>query len=113
MRIGDYSFGRIVVDGETYTSDIIVFPGRVKPDWWRREGHRLALEDLKEVLESPCRLLVVGTGRDGVMKVPGEVVAGLEKRGIEVRIERTPAAVALYNRLSPRGDAAAALHLTC
>jgi hypothetical protein len=45
-RLEDYSFGRIVVDGEEQTRDLIVLPHRVLTNWWRREGHSLAVEDL-------------------------------------------------------------------
>jgi hypothetical protein len=34
----DYSFGRIVVDGEEKTRDLIVTPDRVVTNWWRREA---------------------------------------------------------------------------
>src|SRR5918994_662614 len=37
-RLEDYSFGRIVVDGEEQTRDLIVLPHRVLTNWWRREG---------------------------------------------------------------------------
>jgi len=33
MHISDYRFGRIVIDGKTYTSDVIVYPDRVDPSW--------------------------------------------------------------------------------
>jgi hypothetical protein len=39
-RLEDYSFGRIVVDGEEQTRDLIVTPDRVVTNWWRREGLR-------------------------------------------------------------------------
>ena len=48
-RLEDYSFGRLVVDGEEQTNDVIVLPGRVVTNWWRKEGHSLAMEDLAEV----------------------------------------------------------------
>ncbi len=37
MRIDHYVFGKMVVDGKTYTSDLIVYPDRVDPSWWRPE----------------------------------------------------------------------------
>jgi hypothetical protein len=46
MMITSYDFGHIIIDGKRYTSDLIVFPDRVKVGWWRKEGHRLQLEDL-------------------------------------------------------------------
>ena len=113
MRISHYSFGRIVVDGVTYNSDVIIYPGRVDSDWWRGEGHLLVLEDLKQVLESPCGILVIGTGHDEMMKVAPGLKKDLEKRGIEVRVVSTPAAVKIFNDLSSSGAAVAALHLTC
>ncbi|RLI30667.1 hypothetical protein DRO48_02760, partial [Candidatus Bathyarchaeota archaeon] len=42
-----YGFGYIVVDGKRYTSDVIIFPDRVMDGWWRKEGHRLYVDDLK------------------------------------------------------------------
>ena len=48
-RLENYSFGRIVVDGEEQTRDLIALPHRVFTNWWRREGHSLAIEDFSEV----------------------------------------------------------------
>jgi hypothetical protein len=48
-RLEDYSFGRIVVDGDEHTRDLIVLPDRVVANWWRREGHSLVIEDLEQV----------------------------------------------------------------
>jgi hypothetical protein len=42
-----YRFGRLTVDGHEHTRDLIVLPDRVVADWWRREGHSLAIEDLE------------------------------------------------------------------
>lgn len=50
-RLEDYSFGRLTVDGDEHTRDLIVLPRRVVANWWRREGHSLVLEDLEEVLD--------------------------------------------------------------
>ncbi len=47
MRITLYDFGKIVVDGETHTRDVIIHPGRVEGSWWRKEGHRLQVDDLE------------------------------------------------------------------
>jgi hypothetical protein len=41
-RIEGYSFGRVVVDGEEQTRDVIVLPDRVVTNWWRQDGHALA-----------------------------------------------------------------------
>ncbi|RLG50612.1 MAG: hypothetical protein DRN96_07280 [Thermoproteota archaeon] len=112
--IDSYSFGKVVVAGRTYTSDVIVYPDRVREGWWRREGHSLCLEDLKEVLEWRPDVLVVGTGAYGAMKVPESVVEAIESLGIRFVAKPTREAVEEFNRLLKSGvKAAAALHLTC
>ena len=67
-RLEGYSFGRIVGDGEEHTRDLIVLPGRVVPDWWRREGHSLAMEDLDEVRDELPERLILGCGAHGQLR---------------------------------------------
>jgi hypothetical protein len=111
-RLDDYSFGRLVVDGEEETRDVIVLPDRVVRNWWRRDGHALVLEDLEAVLdELPARLLV-GTGAQGRMRPDPEALLQLSERGIEVEVLPTDDAVRRYGALNP-AETAAALHLTC
>lgn len=40
MNIAGYRFGRIDIDGRTYTSDVIITPERVIDSWWRQRGMR-------------------------------------------------------------------------
>ena len=113
-RIEHYEFGRIVIDGKSYSSDVIVYPERVDADWWREEGHRLSPVDLWEVVQFKPEILVVGTGYSGVMDVPQETLDYLRKQGIQVVVQRTSSAWKTYNRLAAEGrKVVAALHLTC
>jgi hypothetical protein len=111
-RLEDYSFGRIVVDGEEHTRDLIVLPERVVPDWWRREGHSLALEDLDEVEDELPERLILGCGAHGQLRPPAAVIEALERRGITVEAVPTDEAVRRYGESDERRTAAA-LHLTC
>lgn len=111
-RIEGYRFGRVLVDGEEQTRDLIVLPQRVVRNWWRRDGHALVLEDLQEVLEELPERLIVGTGASGQMRPAPETLAELQRRGIEVDIRTTDEAVRLFGELDP-ATTAAALHLTC
>ncbi len=115
MKIDSYSFGRIVIDGKTYSSDVVIYPARVDASWWRKEGHLLQLEDLAKVFEAEPRVLIIGRGYSGVMRVPSEIVEAIADKGIEVRVERTSKAVEVYNQLpeEKRKTAIAALHITC
>jgi len=111
--IDSYDFGRIVINGRTYTSDVIIFPNRVKDEWWRREGHRLHIEDIEEVIEERPEVLVVGRGYSGLMEVPKEIADYLRSRRIELIAEDTKKASEIYNKLSKSKKIVAALHLTC
>jgi hypothetical protein len=113
MKIDSYSFGRIVIDGKTYTSDVIIYPGRIDASWWRKEGHLLQLTDLGEALRAKPDVLIIGTGYAGVMRVPRETVDRIAGQGIEVKVERTSKAVGLYNELRGARTVIAALHITC
>jgi hypothetical protein len=113
MKIDFYAFGRILVEGREYTTDVLIFPKRVDAAWRRKEGHRLAAEDLQSVVEADAETVVIGTGAVGAMTVPPEVVAALEARRIRVIVLRTKEAVETYNRIRGSGRVAAALHLTC
>ena len=111
--IGSYQFGQIVVSGQNYTSDVIIFPDRVKAHWWRKTGHELCLDDLAEVMVEKSEVLVVGTGESGCMKVLPEIKQGLESRGIKLIVETTDKACNIYNQLCQSQRVVAALHLTC
>jgi hypothetical protein len=112
MRIEGYSFGRVLVDGEEHTKDVIVLPSRVVGGWWRRDGHSLVLEDLEEVLEELPERLIVGTGAYARMRPDPRAIERLRERDVEVESLPTPDAVERFNELDA-SRTAAALHLTC
>jgi hypothetical protein len=111
--IDSYDFGRIVINGKRYSSDLIVFSDKVRDGWWRKEGHRLHVEDLKDVLEVKPEVLVVGTGYSGLMRVPPETRRYVESEGIEFVAQKTAEACETFNRLVKSRKVVAALHLTC
>ena len=112
--ISSYSFGRIEIEGRTYTSDVIILPSGVRSNWWRDEGHTLEPGDLTAVLEASPEVLVIGQGTHGVMRVTDETLACLKQAGIEAVCAPTPRAVEVYNEHRRQGEiVAAALHLTC
>ncbi len=111
-RIEHYEFGRIVVDGREERRDLIILPGRVVRNWWRRDGHGLVLEDLEDVLDELPEHLVIGTGAHGRLQPDRHTVERLEADGVTVEPLPTAQAVRRYGELEP-ARTAAALHLTC
>jgi hypothetical protein len=114
MKIDQYAFGKIVIEGRTYTSDVIIYPEKVDPSWWRKEGHRLQPVDLENIFREKPDLFIIGTGKLGAMEVPEETLAFLRSQGIDVRVARTGNAVDIFNSSQGKNKKiVAALHLTC
>ena len=112
--IEKYDFGLIVINGKTYSSDVIVLPNSVIDDWWRLEGHRLQIPDVRDYLLEDIDAVVVGTGYDGMMRVDDEVINAFRKEGKEVHVLRSREAVRKYNELVKSGKKVMLLiHLTC
>lgn len=113
MNIDAYSFGSMVVDGKEYTSDLIVYPGKIDGSWWRQKGHLLQMDDLQEILAVKPNVLIIGTGNMGVMKVPDNLREELTAMDITLYVEKTKKAVEIFNNLPDKKDVIAAFHLTC
>jgi len=112
--IESYDFGFMKIDGKIYSKDLIIFPDRIKDNWWRISGHDLSIEDIKEILEEKPEYLVIGTGYSGMMRVSEDVKKEIESYGIKVIIDKTPNAYKIFNELlSKKRKVIGAFHLTC
>lgn len=117
LMIQSYSFGRMVIDGITYTADLIILPDKgIIENWYRKAGHVLAPPDLKKVVSADPKIIVAGTGAYGKMVPAPELESWLEQQKVELSVMDTPRAVDHFNRLvadSPEKKTAACFHLTC
>lgn len=116
--ISHYSFGSLSFKGNTYNKDLIIIKlseeEKVFSNWWRKEGHRLQVEDLEKVWKSPVEYLIVGTGAYGVMKIDPEVEKKAKELNIKLEAYQTDRAVKRFNELYFSGiSVAGAFHLTC
>ncbi len=114
VHVDDYDFGEIIVDGESYTEDLVLYPDHVEEGWWRKEGHSLHVEDLEDILEDPPNVLIIGKGAYGRLRVLPETRRALEGKEIEIEDQKTRKATNLFNKMVAEDkDVVAALHLTC
>ncbi len=114
LMIEKSAFGSIQIDGRTYTTDVLIYPdGRVTDNWWRRQGHRLALEDLEALLAAEPDVIVIGAGVYGRVQPEPGLEKALQQRGVELVMDPTGEAIAHFNELTPRRRTAAGFHLTC
>jgi hypothetical protein len=112
--IESYDFGRISINGIVYTKDVIVAGEKTIAGWIRKEGHLLQVADIRQAIEECTpEVTIVGTGYDGMMSVPEETRLYLQRKGIDLLVEKTKEACDLFNALSKNRRALAALHLTC
>jgi hypothetical protein len=114
LRIDDYGFGYIVVNGVAYSRDLIILPDRLITNWWRKEGHRIDLDDLRDVLNVDLEYLVIGTGYFSRVHVSDELLKELEKKNVKLIITDSRNAWRKYNELVDKGvKVGGAFHLTC
>ncbi len=113
MKIDSFSFGKISIGGKVFAGDVIVYPDRVECPWVREEEHRPQINEFADIVSDPPDVLVIGTGYAGVMSVADQVRNYLTSRGIDVHVEKTKAAVELYNSLVDKEKVIAVLHIAC
>lgn len=111
--IDSYQFGLIIIDGRQYTSDVIIFPDRVKADWRRKMGHKICLEDIAEAVAENPEVIILGTGMSGMAQLLPETEKIIQAQGIKLIMQDTQKACHTYNRLCDSQKVVAALHLTC
>jgi hypothetical protein len=112
MKIEEYRFGSIRINGEIYKNDVIITPCGIL-EWWRKESHEVYPEDLDNILEYKPDLVIFGTGKSGRMHVTNNAKKFLENRGTTVKIAPTGSAKELYNKSFDKMKVCALLHLTC
>ena len=82
-------------------------------EWWRKDGHVLHVEDVKLIVEEKPEVLIIGTGKYGIVKVSPQTREYIGSKGIALIVEQTEQAREIYNRISQAKKVVAALHLTC
>jgi len=112
--IMEFSFGRIVVNGQTCNNDIKIVRGKLVADWWRKSGHTVEIEDVQDILDSDSTILVIGKGQPGYMRITDTLREHLEKNNIELIVEKTSDAIQTFNRLMKEGKpVSGGFHVGC
>jgi hypothetical protein len=111
--ISDYGFGRICIDGTWYTRDVKIRGTTVIADWWRGQGHICMFEDIADLLADEPEIIILGTGRPGLMKADSGLRSVLAERGIRLIEQPTAEAVQTFNNLHMVHRIGAGFHLTC
>src|SRR5262245_37902134 len=115
MRIAEFSFGRITINGVTYEHDVVIDHGKIrkrkkKPSKRFRDAFGHTPLSVDEEIPWKCRRLVIGTGT-GALPVMEEVKREAKHRKIKLFI--LPTVEAIEELKQHPNDTNAILHVTC
>jgi hypothetical protein len=111
--IENYTFGKFVIDGKEYDSNVVLIGDNVKLAR-HLPNHELSLNDFSALVEFKPDYIIIGTGASGVMPVPSDISKFIQEKGIKLIVEKTGDACKTYNSLIKEGKKVAAfLHNTC
>ena len=118
LRIVTSRWGRMEVEKLGVGRDFKLWPGGGRNWDWTEfgTGHKRGVqpEELDELLENGCRIIILTTGRLRRLKVPKETVQKAEKAKVRLIVVSTGKGVKLYNELVEQGAAVGGLfHSTC
>ncbi len=112
-KLTDYAFGRVTLNGTTYTSDLILCDDRVIENWRRKDGHALFPEDIAPYLAENTSVVIIGCGSLGMLKVPVETAEWLKARGTALVALPTDQACRHFNEMAKKEGVLLGVHLTC
>jgi len=111
--IDRFEFGAIVIDGQTYNSDVTIFPDGAVEQWQHKTEHVLRPKDVDKIISAEPEVVIIGLGSVGNLRVRPKAEKRLQQVGIEVMVYRTNKACETYKELRGQRRVAAILHVTC
>lgn len=112
--ISSFNFGRIVVNDKIYSNDIKIVSGNLVPDWWRRSGHSVEIEDIQDILDSSTDIIVIGKGQPGYMNTSDTLRQYLQQNHFRLIEEPTSDAIQTFNLLTSEGKrVSGGFHVGC
>jgi hypothetical protein len=116
IRLEDFAFGSLQINGVRYDYDIVIDRGELRKRKKKaskpfRDAYGHTPLSIEENIPWKCRRLVVGTGAHGALPVMKEVEQEADRRGIELVSLPTDEAIRRFNQ-RPR-TTNAIIHVTC
>jgi hypothetical protein len=116
MKIEQFSFGSIRIDGTEYKHDVVIDRGKISKR--KKKASKPFREQYGHTPLSPhedipwnCRHLIIGTGAYGSLPVMDEVAREAAKRHVELVLLPTSGAIEKVNEGAAETNAV--LHVTC
>ncbi|RLI96877.1 MAG: hypothetical protein DRO99_03800 [Candidatus Aenigmatarchaeota archaeon] len=111
VNIDSVSFGEINIDGKTYYSDMIVWwDGKVE---FISKNHIFGMDQFAKLMQKEPKIIVIGTGEQGSVKILPEVEQVCSDKGIKLYSDPTQKAADFFNGLVMQGKKVAGyFHVT-
>lgn len=107
--IENFKFGEITVDGNLFKRDIMIKNEKATP-WIGAEKDTLLLEDAENLVKGLLpKVIVIGTGTDGMFRIAKDAKAFLQEQKTELIIKPTQMAIKEINKLEKEGTPYSAL----
>ncbi|MFD6885260.1 MTH938/NDUFAF3 family protein [Streptomyces sp. NPDC059957] len=111
------AWGRMEVEGLPAGKDFVLYPGGGRAWDWGVHGTRhepgIQPADVTGLLDRGCTVAVLSRGMELRLAAMPQTLRLLRDSGVEVHVEETTAAVALYNRLAATERVGGLFHSTC
>ena len=117
-HIENTRFGSITIEGREYPHDIVIrLNGEIKKRKKKLSksvygtSHTVSRDEAAHILDDGAKMLVIGTGQQGVLDFSEEAKAYITNHGCSLILKSTPTAVKYWNRSASK--AIAMFHVTC
>ncbi len=111
--INHFSFSKMIVDGKELNDvDVAIFSNGTVGVWQISQVHVVDAADIEMMIGADTRVLIIGTGANGVSEVTEDAMALTKAKGIDTHVLDTAEAVKLFNKLQKVGMAAV-FHTGC
>jgi hypothetical protein len=117
VKVEDFTFGSIKIDGNLYTKDLWIIDGKIK----KRDksiakskfgtSHKVSRKELKKVVTPKTLRVIIGTGATGLVSLTKKASDYLEDKKIILELFKTGDLV--DKKLEIGSQDSGIIHLTC
>ena len=111
--ISAYTYGKMIINGTPYASDLIIYFDKIDGNWQRKWGHLVCIDDIAEAIAKNPEYLIIGTGESGQMRVLPDTQDFVRHSGIQLVFLPTEHASKMYNDIHTKRYVIGAFHLAC
>ena len=97
-RIDGYTDSSVIINGDEYSSSLILSPSEINPNWAVPSFHDLASQHIASIISLQPEIIILGTGRTLHFPDP-EIITEIFREKIGFEVMDTGAACRCYNLL--------------